>query len=163
MRSPRPAIWEVVPHEWASSMYDIGASATCVRILWNKHMHGGNLGKNPLFTDDTSCPLCGGADSQYHIIRECSHRTMQACRQKHIALLDIRKRDLRKKRHPISPLFEAYLAFATTLGESLMSHTAWTGTRAPGCPGDGQRHGWTGWSTSTPMPTASCKTLCSCH
>ena len=138
LRSPRLAIWEVVPHEWALSMYDLGASATvmsratCVRILWDKNMHGGNLGKNSLFTDDTSCPLCGGADSQYHIIRECSHRTMQACRQKHIALLDIRKRDLRKKRHPISPLFEAYLAFATTLGESLMSHTAWTGMLAPG-------------------------------
>ena len=78
LRSPRLAIWEVVPHEWAASMYDLGASATvmsratCVRILWDKHMHGGNLGKNPLFTDDNSCPLCGGADSQYHIIRECS-------------------------------------------------------------------------------------------
>ena len=70
--------------------------------------------------------------SEYHIIRECSHRTMQACRQKHIAFLDIRKRDLRKKRHPISPLFEAYLAFAATLGESLMSHTSWTGMLAPG-------------------------------
>ena len=57
---------------------------------------------------------------------------MQACRQKHIALLDVRKRDLRKKRHPISPLFETYLAFATTLGESLMSHTEWTGMLAPG-------------------------------
>ena len=62
---------------------------------------------------------------------------MQACRQKHIALppsvalLDIRKRDLRKKRHPISSLFEIYLAFASTLGESLMSHRAWTGMLAP--------------------------------
>ena len=67
-------------------------------------MHGGNLGKNPLFTNDTSGPLCCGADSKYHIIslRECSHRTMQACRQKHIALLDIRKREIRKKRHFIS-------------------------------------------------------------
>ena len=72
-----------------------------------------------------------GTDSLYHIIRECSHRTMQACRQKHIALLGIRKRDLRKKRHPISPLFETYLAFATTLGESLMSYTARTGLLAP--------------------------------
>ena len=65
---------------------------------------------------------------------------MQACRQKHIALLDVRKRDLRKKRHPISPLFEAYLAFATTLGESLMSHCMdwYARPGAPGCAGDGQ-------------------------
>ena len=104
-------------------MYDLGAGATViprvtwVQILWDKHKHGRNIRKNPLFTDDTSCPLCGGADSQYRIIMECSHRAMQASdfRQKHIALLDIRKRDLRKKRNPISPLFETYLAFATTL------------------------------------------------
>ena len=66
MRSSRPAIWEVVPHKWAASMYDLGASATLlcratyVRLLWDKSMHGGNLGENPLFTDDTLCPLCGG-------------------------------------------------------------------------------------------------------
>ena len=35
--------------------------------------------------------------------------------------------------------------------------------RAPCCPGDGQRHGRTGWSSSTQMPSPSCKTLCSCH
>ena len=81
----------------AASLYNLGASvtvisrATCYRILWDKHMHGRNLGKNSLFKDDTSCPLCGWADSQNHIIRECSHRTMQACRQKHIALLDTRR------------------------------------------------------------------------
>ena len=81
-RAPRPAIWKVVPHEWAASMNDLGSSATvmsratCVRIIWDKQMHGRNLRKNPLFKDDTSCPLCGGEDS--HIIRECSHRT---CRQ----------------------------------------------------------------------------------
>ena len=32
--------------------------STCVRIVWDKHMHGQNLAKHPLFTDDTTCPLC---------------------------------------------------------------------------------------------------------
>ena len=136
LKSPRPAIWEVVPHEWAASMYDLGASAsvmsraTAIRILWDKHMHGRNLGTR----SSQMIPPAhsgGGADSQYYIIRKYSHRTMQACRQKHIALLDIRKRDLGKKRHPISPLFETYLAFATTLGEPGLSHTAWTDMLAP--------------------------------
>ena len=56
---------------------------------------------------------------------------MQACRQKHNALLDTHGRDLRKKRHPITPFFETYLAFATTLGELRMSNTAWTRMLAP--------------------------------
>ena len=56
--------------------------------LWDICMHGRNLARNPLFNDDTSCPLCGGADSQYHIIRECRHKSMRDCRQKHIALLE---------------------------------------------------------------------------
>ena len=81
-RIPRPAIQQVVTHEWAASMYDLGASttvmsrATCVRILLDKHMHGRELDKNPLFKDNTTCPLCDGEDSQYHVIRKCSHRTM---------------------------------------------------------------------------------------
>ena len=92
-----------------ASIYDLGAissvtvisRATWFRILWDKHMHGRNLGKNSQFKDDTCrgylprtippCSLCGGADFQYHIIRECSHRTMKACRQKHIALLNTRR------------------------------------------------------------------------
>ena len=43
---PRPVIWHVVSHEWAAAMYGLGGSmsilsrATCVRILWDKHMAG---------------------------------------------------------------------------------------------------------------------------
>ena len=54
-----------------SGSMSILSRATCVRILWDKHMHGRNLAKHPLFSDDTTCPLWGGADSQYHIIQEC--------------------------------------------------------------------------------------------
>ena len=65
-RIPRPAIWHAVPHEWAAAMYGLGGSMSilsrskCVRILWDKHMHGQNLAEHPLFTDYTTCPLCGG-------------------------------------------------------------------------------------------------------
>ena len=43
-----------------------------VRILRDKHMQGRNPAKQSLFTDNTTCPYCGG--SQYHIIRECQHK-----------------------------------------------------------------------------------------
>ena len=60
LRIPRPAVWHAVPHEWAAAMYGLGCSmsilsrSTCVRILWDKHMHGRNLAKHPFFTDDTT-------------------------------------------------------------------------------------------------------------
>ena len=110
-------------------VYGLGCSmsilsrSTCVRILWDKHMHGRNLAKHSLFTDDTTCPLCGGADSQYHIIRECQHPSMRSCRQKHIALLDIRRAHLHRTNNPVYTLFQAHLAFASTLGEEKMSLT----------------------------------------
>ena len=99
-RIPRPALWHAVPHEWAAAMYGLGGSMSvlsrskCVRILWDKHMHGQNFAKHPLFTDYTTCPLCGGVDSQYHVIRECQHTSMRAYHQKQIALLDIRRNHL---------------------------------------------------------------------
>ena len=68
--------------------YVINDSKLYKKILWDKHMHGRNLAKNPLFNDDTTCPH--SSDTQYRIIRECQHKPMRGCRQKHIALLDIR-------------------------------------------------------------------------
>ena len=117
-------------------MYGLGGSmsmlsrSTCVRILWDEHMHDRNLAKHPLFNDDTTFPLCGGADSQYHIIRECQHKSIRACRQKHIALLDICRSHLRRTNNLVYTHFQAYLDFAFTLGEDKMSHIAWTGMLA---------------------------------
>lgn len=37
---------------------------------------------NVLFTDDTTCPLCGGADLQYHIIRDNTNQCVNATRNK---------------------------------------------------------------------------------
>ena len=56
---------------------------------------------------------------------------MRACRQKHIALVDIRRAHLHRTNNPVYTLFQAYLVFASTLGEERMSHTAWTGMLAP--------------------------------
>ena len=30
---------------------------------------------------DCVCKLCGGVDSQHHIIRDCNHKDMAACRR----------------------------------------------------------------------------------
>ena len=44
---------------------------TCTKIIYDKHLHGRNLEKFGAPPMDCGCKLCGGADSQYHIIREC--------------------------------------------------------------------------------------------
>ena len=82
-------------------------------------MRGRNLAKKPLVNADTTCLLCGGVDAQYQIIRECRHKSNRDCRQKHIALLDIRRSHLCRT----NILFKSYLDYATSLGEDKMSHT----------------------------------------
>ena len=51
------------------------------------------------FPMDCVCKLCGGADSQHHIIRECTHKDMTACRGKHVALLKRLSRDITTRQH----------------------------------------------------------------
>ena len=70
-------------------------------------------------------------DSQYHIIPEYQHKSMRDCRQKHIALLDIRRNHLRRTNNPVYTLFQAHMDFASTLGKDKMSNTAWTGMLSP--------------------------------
>ena len=62
---------------------------------------------------------CEGVDSQHHIIRECaykdirhsSHKDMLACRDKHVALLKRRLRDITASRYQAAPYFEVHLDF----------------------------------------------------
>lgn len=55
---------------------------------------------------------CGGFDSQHHIIRDCSHKGMLACRNKRVALLKRRSRDITARRYKAAPYFKVYLDFA---------------------------------------------------
>ena len=71
--------------------------------------------------------LCGGVESQHHIIRDCSHREVAACRDKHVALLKRRLRDITARRYKAVPYFEVYLDFALQAGAELGAYTAWTG------------------------------------
>ena len=76
---------------------------------------------------DCLCKLCGGVDSQHHIIRDCTHKDIVACRDKHVALLKRRSRDITARRYQAAPYFEAYLDFALQVGEESSAYTAWTG------------------------------------
>ena len=65
---------------------------------------------------DCVCKLCGGVDSQHHIIRDCTHRKMAACRDKHVALLKRHSSDITARRYQAAPYFEVYLDFAPQAG-----------------------------------------------
>jgi len=63
-------IWEGTKGRFASLQFElinksIGEVARCVRIIWNKGLHGGNVNKYSILADD-ACSLCGEVDSQYH-------------------------------------------------------------------------------------------------
>jgi hypothetical protein len=137
LRAPRPPKWADCTASWAAKMYRTSAGmsvmerATCVRIIYDKHLHGRNLAKFGAPPMDCVCKLCGGADSQYHIIRECSHPDMVACRRRHIALLWAKSNLMTSRRWGVAPYFAIYLTFALTTGEALGSHTAWTGILDP--------------------------------
>ena len=56
---------------------------------------------------------------------------MRDCRQKHIALLDIRRNYLQRTHNPVYTLFQAHMDFASTLGKDKVSNIAWTSMLAP--------------------------------
>ena len=69
-------------------------NTTCTKIIYDKHIHGENLAKMGASPMDCVYKLCGGVDSQHHIIRDCTHWEMAACRDKHVALLKRRLSDI---------------------------------------------------------------------
>ena len=80
---------------------------------------------------DCVCKLCGGSDSQHHIIRKCTHKDMLACRTKHVQLLKRRSSDIAARSIPIAPYIKVYLDFALQAGEDSGAFTAWTGILDP--------------------------------
>ena len=52
-----------------------------------------------------------------------AHKTRLDCRQKHITLLNIRRRHLYKNKIPVSTVFTANLDYASTMSEDKMGHT----------------------------------------
>ena len=73
--------------------------------------------------------LCGGEDSQHHIIRECTHKPcpedILACRTKRVQLLRRRSSDRSERAH--RSLLKFYLDFALQVDEASGAFTAWTG------------------------------------
>ena len=54
-----------------------------VKVLYDKHFHGGNLRKMDNPDIDTRCQVCEqAADGHQHILRECMHPKMRACRRR---------------------------------------------------------------------------------
>jgi hypothetical protein len=59
------------------------------RLVWDKHLHGGNIRKNqdPDLHPPGPCPLCSEPDSLRHWTLECQHATIQHARTQQLAEL----------------------------------------------------------------------------
>ena len=109
----------------------VNVQATCTKVVYDKHFHGRNLAMIGASLMDCVCKLCGGSDSQHHIIRKCTHKDMLACRTKHVQLLKRRSSDIAARSIPIAPYIKVYLDFALQAGEDSGAFTAWTGILDP--------------------------------
>ena len=123
--------------DFAGKMYrthkpqSLNKPSTCAEIIYRKHLYGrigAMIGANLM---DCVCKLLGGEDSQHHIVRECSHKDMLACRTKHVQLLKRRSSDMTTRSIPTAPYFQVYLDFALQAGEAVGAFTSWTGILDP--------------------------------
>ena len=119
--------WYICGQDGTHFHQSVNVQATCTKIVYDKHLHGRNLAMMGASPMDCVCKLCGGADSQHHIIRECTHNDMLECRTKHVQLLKRRSSDMTARSIPIAPYFKVYLDFALQAGEDSRALTAWTG------------------------------------
>ena len=106
----KPPRWADRTGPWADRLnstkksQSANVSTTCTKIIYDKHQ-GENLAKMGASPMDCVCKLCGGGGSQHHIIRDCTHREMAACSDKHIAMLKRRSRDISARRYQAAPCF----------------------------------------------------------
>lgn len=84
----KPQKWAYCTGPWAANIYiyrankpqSVNVNFTGSKIIYDKHLNGRNLTKMETFPMDDECKLCGGANSQHHIVCDCAHKDMMACR-----------------------------------------------------------------------------------
>ena len=124
-RLHRPLGWQAIRHHqiaaWALLALKSFITNTCT---WESSYDG---------ADPMNCVFksCGGFDSQHRIIRDCSHEGMLACRDKYVALLKRRSRDITARRYQAAPYFNVYLDVAFRPGGTRALTSAWTGILDP--------------------------------
>ena len=90
----KPPRWTDCTGPWAGRLYgtnksqSVNVGTTCTKIIYGMHLHEENQAKMGASPMDCVCKLCGGVDSQHHIIRDCTHRKTAACRDKHVEALE---------------------------------------------------------------------------
>lgn len=127
-RVPRPPKWELVANQWAARMWShklgIGRQAFVTRVLWDKHATGYNKAKGSKVSGTELCLLCGGIETQEHVIRECTHERM-ACRRSHWEQRIAKEVLSRSRRGDVmAPAMRAYHELAL---HHIDSYSLWTG------------------------------------
>ena len=88
-KSPRPPKWAATNMRWPAALWNLSKPMSMrrrlfrVKFLYDKRFHGGNLRKMDNPGIDTRCQVCEqAADGHQHILRECMHPKMKACRRR---------------------------------------------------------------------------------
>ena len=110
----RPPIWTDNSHEFAGQRWKYTYPKTpqlnC-RLLYDKHVHGGNITKwklpPPLFSP--LCPKCNLLDSQQHWITECQHHTQRQIRTDLENDLEMYNNQFKNEQTPLKS-FASYMA-----------------------------------------------------
>ena len=97
-----------------------------VKVLYDKHFHGGNLRKMDKPEIGTRCQVCEqAADGYQHILRGCMHPNMRACRETAIC----RTMDAAvKTRGPMAMVYKGYYNMAVERRRN--ANELWTGVLA---------------------------------
>ena len=97
-----------------------------VKVLYDKHFHGGNLKKMDNPDIDTRCQVCDqAADGHQYILRECMYKKMRDCRRRWETAICRTVDAAVKAGEPMALVYKGYYNMAADRRRD--AHELWTG------------------------------------
>ena len=90
-RNWRGCNMEMAAKLWRTQKLSKNTRIRVMKILYDQYWHGGNRSKGAPDSEKkrlATCDLCGQKDSQWHIILECTHPTIQAARDHYTQVIN---------------------------------------------------------------------------
>ena len=130
--NPRPPKWASTNMRWPAALWNLTKPMSmrrrlfAVKVLYDKHFHGGNLKKMDNPDIDTRCQVCDqSADGHQHILRECMHPKMRACRRRWETAICRTVDAAVKAGEPMALVYKGYYNMAVDRRRD--AHELWTG------------------------------------
>ena len=131
-KNPRPPKWAATNMRWPAALWNLSKPMSmrrrlfAVKVLYDKHFHGGNLRKMANPDIDTRCQVCEqAADGHQHILRECMYKKMRDCRRRWETAICRTVDAAVKAGEPMSLVYKGYYNMAVERRRD--AHELWTG------------------------------------